>query len=169
MFVRVKTIVQDGRSYEYLQIVRAVRDGARVRQELVASLGRRDLLVASGQLDQLLQALARFSTRLRVVEAASDARFVARAARSWGAALVFGRLWQRQGLPEILGRLAKGRRFGFDPERVAFALALQRLCAPGSDLQGAAWAQTVEAPGFDGLALHHVYRTLPWLARSRRS
>ena len=131
MFVRVKTIVQDGRRYEYLQIVRAVRDGARVRQELVASLGRRDLLVASGQLDQLLQALARFSTRLRVVEAASDDRFVARAARSWGAALVFGRLWQRQGLPEILGRLAKGRRFGFDPERVAFALALQRLCAPG--------------------------------------
>ena len=106
MFVRVKTVVQDGRSYEDLQIVRAVRDGTRVRQELVASLGRRDRLVASGQLDQLLQALARFSTRLRVVEAASDERFVARAARSWGAALVFGRLWQRQGLPEILGRLA---------------------------------------------------------------
>ena len=150
MFVRVKTVVQDGRSYEYLQIVRSVRDGTRVRQELVASLGRRDLLVATGQLDQLLQALARFSTRLRVVEAAKDERFVARQAKSWGPALVFGRLWQRQGLPEMLGRLAAGRRFGFDPERVAFALALQRLCAPGSDLQGAAWAQTVEAPGFDG-------------------
>ena len=51
MFVRVKTVVQDGRSYEYLQIVRSVRDGTRVRQELVASLGRRDQLVASGQLD----------------------------------------------------------------------------------------------------------------------
>jgi tetratricopeptide (TPR) repeat protein len=48
MFVRVKTVAQDGRSYEYLQIVRSVRDGARVRQELVASLGRRDLLVATG-------------------------------------------------------------------------------------------------------------------------
>jgi hypothetical protein len=92
---------------------------------------------------------------------------IAREARSWGPALVFGRLWKRQGLPEILGRLAKGRRFGFDPERVAFALALQRLCAPGSDLQGAAWAQTVEAQGFDGLALQHFYRTLPWLATIR--
>src|SRR5688572_25611254 len=135
MFVRVKTVVQDGRSYEYLQIVRSVRDGTRVRQELVASLGRRDLLVATGQLDQLVQA-------------AKDERFVAREAKSWGPALVFGRLWERQGLPAMLGRLAAGRRFGFDPERVAFALALQRLCAPGSDLQGAAWAQTVEAPGF---------------------
>jgi hypothetical protein len=167
MFVRVKTVVQDGRSYDYLQIVRSVRNGTRVRQELVASLGRRDRLVASGQLDQLLQALARFSTRLRVVEAAKDERFVARQAKSWGPALVFGRLWERQGVAEMLGRLAAGRRFGFDPERVAFALALQRVCAPGSDLQGAAWAQTVEAPGFEDLALHHFYRTVPWLAAIR--
>jgi hypothetical protein len=167
MFVRVKPVVQNGQRYEYLQIVRSERDGARVRQQLVASLGRRDLLVATGKLDQLLQALARFSTRLKVVEAAQDERFVARDARTWGPALVFGRLWQRQGLPEILDRLAEDRRFGFAPERVAFALALQRLCAPGSDLQGAAWAQTVEAPGFDDLALHHFYRTLPWLAAVR--
>jgi len=41
-------------------------------------------------------------------------------------------------------------------------------CAPpGSDLQGAAWAQTVEAPGFEDLALHHFYRTVPWLAAIR--
>jgi hypothetical protein len=167
MFVRVKRLVQDGERYEYLQIVRSVRDGPRVRQELVASLGRRDLLVATGKLDGLVQALARFSTRLKVVEAAKDERFVAREARTWGPALVFGRLWERQGLPEILGHLAEDRRFGFAPERVAFALALQRLCAPGSDLQGAAWAQTVEAPAFDDLALHHFYRTLPWLAAIR--
>ena len=167
MFVRVKTLVQDGHRYEYLQIVRSVRDGSRVRQELVASLGRRDRLVATGKLDQLLLALARFSTRLKVVEAAKDERFVAREARSWGPALVFGRLWEQQGLPAILERHAEGRRFGFEPERVAFALALQRLCAPGSDLQGAAWAETVEAPGFADLALHHFYRTLPWLAAIR--
>jgi hypothetical protein len=167
MFMRVKRIVQDGQRYEYLQIVRSVRDGMQVRQELVASLGRRDLLVATGKLDQLVEALARFSTRLKVVEAAEDERFVAREARTWGPALVFGRLWERQGLPEILGRLAQDRRFGFDPERVAFALALQRLCAPGSDLQGAAWTQTIEAQGFAELALHHFYRTVPWLAAIR--
>ena len=169
MFVRIKTIAQNGHRYEYLQIVRSVRDGGRVRQELVASLGRRDLLVATGKLDGLVQALARFSTRLRVVEAAKDERFVAREAKSWGPALVFGRLWEQQGLPEILERHAEGRRFGFEPERVAFALALQRLCAPGSDLQGAAWAETVEAPGFADLALHHFYRTVPWLAAIRHA
>src|SRR5512145_1558188 len=84
MFIRVKSVAHEGRSYEYLQIVRSVRDGDRVRQELVASLGRRDLLVATGKLDKLLQALVRFSTRLKVVEAAKDERFVARAAKSGG-------------------------------------------------------------------------------------
>jgi hypothetical protein len=58
MFLRVKTVAQGGESYKYLQTVRSVRDGGRVRQELVASLGRRDLLIATGQLDRLLQALA---------------------------------------------------------------------------------------------------------------
>src|SRR5512145_40840 len=108
MFIRVKSVAHEGRSYEYLQIVRSVRDGDRVRQELVASLGRRDLLVATGKLDNLLQAVVRFSTRLKLVEAAKDERFVARAAKSWGPALIFGRLWERQGLPEILGGLAEG-------------------------------------------------------------
>lgn len=36
-----------------------------------------------------------------------------------------------------LSRLARGRKFGFDPERAAFAMVLQCLCRPGSDLQGA--------------------------------
>ena len=97
--VRAGQDARPGRpSLRVLQIVRSVRDGARVRQELVASLGRRDLLVATGKLDQLLQALARFNTRLRVVEAAKDERFVAREAKTWGPALVFALI----GLPLIL-------------------------------------------------------------------
>jgi len=64
-----------------------------------------------------------------------------------------------QGLPEILWRLAEGRGFLFDPERVTFAQALQRLAScPRSDLQGAAWLKTVECPGFDAIELQHLYR-----------
>jgi hypothetical protein len=38
---------------------------------------------------------------------------------------------------------------------------------PARTSRGAAWAQTVEAPGFEDLALHHFYRTVPWLATIR--
>ena len=130
MFVRSKSSVRNGASYEYLQIVRSYREGGRVRQQVIASLGRRDRLIASGELDGLLRSLAKFSDNLRVVEAVRTSGLAARAARQWGPALVFGRLWDRQGLPDLLGQLAQDRKFEFDLERAAFAMALQRLCAP---------------------------------------
>lgn len=167
MFVRVKRSVAKGAAYEYLQIVRSYREGGKVKQQIIGSLGRRDQLVASGELDGLLKSLAGFSEKLRVVEAVRGSGLAARTAKTWGPALVFGRLWESQGLPELLDHLALGRKFEFDLERAVFALALQRLCAPGSDLQGSGWVQTVEAPGFEDLALQHFYRTTAFLAEVR--
>lgn len=164
MFVRTKRSVRKGTSYEYLQIVRSFREGKKVRQQVLGTLGRRDQLVASGEIDELLQSLGRFSDRLRVVEQARTAADLrARSSRAWGPALVFGRLWESQGLPEILRGLARDRKFHFDVERVVFAMALQRLSCPGSDLQASSWVETVEAPGFDALMLQHFYRTTGFL------
>ena len=163
MFVRLKRSVRDGHAYEYLQLVRSYRDDGHVRQQVLATLGRRDVLTASGQLDELLRSLGRFSTNLRVVEAVRSGGLQARSAKSWGPALVFGRLWERQHLPEELRRLSEDRRFWFDVERVIFAMALQRLCCPGSDLQGSGWVKTVEAPGFERIELQHFYRTCGFL------
>jgi hypothetical protein len=168
MFVRCKRSVGRGGEYEYLQIVRSYREAGKVRQQIIGTLGRRDKLLASGELDGLLKSLAGFSEKLKVVEAVRESGLAARTARQWGPALVFGRLWERQGLPEVLRKLAVGRKFEFDVERAAFAMALQRLCAPGSDLQGSGWVQTVAAPGLEGLALQHFYRTTAFLAQVRQ-
>ncbi len=168
MFLRVKRSVQGGQTYEYLQIVESYREAGHVRQRVRATLGRRDQLVTSGALDGLLTSLARFSERLRVVAQVRTTGLQAHTAKSWGPALVFGRLWESQGLPGILTRLAEGRRVTFDVERATFALALQRLCAPGSDRQGAAWLRTVEGPGFEALELQHLYRTAGGLLAPHR-
>lgn len=162
MFVRVKRSGSGREKHEYLQIVESRREGASVRQKVIATLGRRDLLVADGTLDALLRALAKFSTRLQVVEKVRREGLQAHTAKSWGPALVFGRLWEQQGVPDILRRLAAERRFELDVERTTFALALQRLCEAekGSDLQGASWVSTVECPGFGSIALQHLYRTV---------
>jgi hypothetical protein len=167
MFVRVKRNVSKGITYEYLQIVRSYREGGKVRQQIIGALGRRDRLADSGELDGLIRSLAGFSKKLKVVEAVRTSDLAARSARQWGPALVFQRLWERQGLPEILGRLAQDRKFEFDLERATFAMALQRLCAPGSDLAGSEWVRTVEAPGFQDLAVQHLYRTTAFLAQVR--
>jgi hypothetical protein len=167
VFVRVKRSGSGAAAREYLQIVESRREGASVRQRVLATLGRRDDLVADGRLDGLLMSLAKFSERLRVIERVRTDGVHAHQARTWGPALVFERLWRRQQLPELIERLRAGRRFGFDVERVAFALALQRLCAPGSDLQGSEWLHTVECEGFHRIALQHMYRTVGWLSEVR--
>lgn len=167
MFVRTKRSVQASGTYEYLQIVESVREGDRVRQRVIANLGRREQLISDGTLDALLQSLAKFSERLRVIEKVREHGVRAHASRTWGPALVFDRLWRQQGLPDLIGRLARARNFEFDVERVSFALALQRLCAPGSDLAGAGWLGTVESPGFESIALQHMYRTVGFLADVR--
>ena len=167
MYVRAKTVRHGDRTYEYLQLVEARREDGRNRQRVIATLGRLDQIAASGQLDRLIAGLARFSQHLRVVSVDRDGALAARTAKSWGPALVFGRLWERQGLPGILERLTAHRRFGFDVERLAFALALQRLAAPGSDRQGAGWLETIEAPGLESVRLHQMYRTVAVLAELR--
>jgi hypothetical protein len=76
--------------------------------------------------------------------------------------LVFERLWQELGLADLLTELSrrKRKRFDFDLERCAFALVLQRLVCPGSDLAGSKWIETMEAAGFDRLRVQHFYRTV---------
>lgn len=167
MFLRLKRSGHGASAHEYVQVVESVRDGSRVRQRLVASLGRLDRLVESGAIDSLAQGLARFSETLLVLSAAKQEGVQACRALTWGPALVFQRLWEQQGLPEIIAELAATRRYEFDVERTSFALALQRLCQPGSDLQGSSWVRTVEARGLDAIQLQYLYRTVAFLSQNR--
>ena len=57
MFVRVKRVQANGRHYEYLHVVENFREGERVRQRIVGSLGRLDELLASGDLERLIRQL----------------------------------------------------------------------------------------------------------------
>jgi hypothetical protein len=64
MFFRVKP----AKGYRYLQIARSVRRGKTVRQEIIANLGRLELLQESGQLDRLLRSGLRFSQNIKVLD-----------------------------------------------------------------------------------------------------
>ena len=97
MFVRVKKVGP----YQYLQIAQNRREGKRVKQSIIATLGRLDKLTASGAIDQLLRSAARFAERLMVLaEHSSDAHDSPYATVvSIGPALIFERLWRETRLP----------------------------------------------------------------------
>ncbi len=70
MFVRVKP----SGPRRYLQIVENFRESGRVRQRVIATLGRLDRLTESDKIDGLMRSLGRFAHRVRVVEGVATGR-----------------------------------------------------------------------------------------------
>lgn len=165
VYPRIKRGGSPNAPHDYLQIVEGYREGARVKQRVIATLGRLDQLTQDGTLDALLLSLSRFAEQVKVIDLSRLPQVSKCQAKLWGPVLVFRRLWAEQGLPKILNSLAAERRFGFDLERVCFALALQRLIAPDSDLQGANWVSQVK--GLETIKLQHFYRTCTFLAENK--
>src|ERR671910_1082247 len=106
MYFRKKTA--GGRVY--LQIAESRRVGGQVRQRVIATLGRLDVLAASGQLERLLRSGVRFATQAMVLSAAQDDPTAA--VRRIGPALVFERLWAETGCRAVIEDVAKERKHG---------------------------------------------------------
>jgi transposase len=147
----------------YLQIVESERSGAKVRQRVIATLGRLDELEASGQLERLLKSGARFVEKAMVLDASRNGEAVKVGVKRIGAALVFGRLWEETGIKDVLEAFAKKREHAFSLERASFVTALHRLMQSGSDLQAGRWKEDYAICGAEAIALHHLYRTMAWL------
>ena len=159
MYFRKKT--SGGRAY--LQIVESRREGAAVRQQVIATLGRVEDLQASGQLERLLRSGARFAAKAIVVDAVAAGEATASAARRIGPALVFERLWEETGCRKVVEDLAGARKHDFALERAVFLTVLHRLFAGGSDRAADRWREDYAIAGVEGLDLHHLYRAMAWL------
>jgi hypothetical protein len=159
MYFRRKTSA--GRAY--LQIVASRREGEKIRQQVIATLGRYDELQASGQLERLLRSGARFAAKAMVLSAVADDSAVQIASRRIGPALVFERLWEETGCRAVIDELSGARKHSFALERAVFLTVLHRLFVSGSDRAADRWREDYWIAGIDGLELHHLYRAMAWL------
>ncbi len=159
MFARVK---KSGR-YEYLQIVHNERIGDRVKQRVIATLGRLDQLRETGQLDAMLSSCAKFSEHAAVLSAVRENSVKPQATVHIGPTLVFERIWQQLGIPKVLQEMLHGRKFEFPVERAVFMTVLHRLMVAGSDRAAEQWCRRYAIDGIDELELHHIYRAMGWL------
>ena len=147
----------------YLQIVESRRDGDRVRQQVIATLGRFEELQASGQLERLLRSGARFAAKAMMLSTAADDAAIKIAIRRIGPALVFERLWEETGCRAVIADLAGKRGHKFALERAVFLTVLHRLFVSGSDRAADRWREDYAIAGVEGLDLHHLYRAMAWL------
>ena len=162
MFFRAK---KSG-AYQYLQVVENQRINGKVRQRVIATVGRVDLLAASGELDGLLSSGARFAQNVSILDAHRRGALPPAKTIKVGPVWVFERLWKQLGIPEILEQLLEGRKYEFPVERAIFLTVLHRLMCGGSDRAAEQWCRDYAMEGMDGLALHHLYRAMAWLGEA---
>jgi len=104
MFARLKN---SGR-YQYLQIVENHREGRKVVQRVISTIGRLDRLHAKGDVETLVRSLAKYSEKVLLVlsgESAPSAQ-----SKKVGPSLIFERLWKELGIKKVIKRLLEWRR-----------------------------------------------------------
>ena len=136
----------------------------RIKQSVIATLGRLDKLTASGAIDQLLRSAARFAERVMVLSEHSrdahdrpDANVV-----SIGPALIFERLW-RETAARRWCAAARHPPPSFRCRARGVMTVLHRLMVSGSDRSALQWRRDQAIDGTAGLELQHLYRAMGWL------
>jgi hypothetical protein len=162
MYFRVK---RTG-GYAYLQIVESFRERGQVRQHVLSTLGRLDLLQGSGQLEALMRSGLRFCEKLAVIDAHAAGQTEPVRVQRVGPDLVFGQLWGALRLGTIIKRALESRRYEFDVERAVYLTVIHRLFAAGSDRAAERWRQAYRLPGTEALELHHLYRAMAFLGEA---
>lgn len=157
MFARIK---KSGK-YQYLQIVENHKEAGKVRQQVIATIGRMDRLQEKDRVETLIRSLSRFSERaMMILSGKSD---ISADARSIGPVLIFDRLWRESGIQNAIRKLLNERKFEFDVERAIFLTVLHRLMVSGSDRFCEKWRRDYLVAGIDELQLHHLYRAMSFL------
>jgi hypothetical protein len=132
VFVKETTVRRGERRYTYLQLVDGYRDASgRVRHRVVANLGRKEALKASGQLEQLMGSFARLDPPMAGVR------------REVGPLLLAWHFLSELDLIATVDRALpqRGRQQLSVGEAVA-ALICSRLCSPSPLYDIAGWAST---------------------------
>jgi hypothetical protein len=138
MFVKETTVRKGSRSYTYLQMVEGYRDErGRVRHRVVANLGRKDALKASGQLEALAGSFARLDPPLVGVR------------REVGPLLLVAEFLEALDVAGTVdSQLPRSARSRLSVGEVVAALIASRLCSPSPLYDVAGWAS--------GAAVHEL-------------
>jgi hypothetical protein len=144
MYARIK---QSG-PRQYLQLVEGRREDGKVRQRVIATLGRLDQL-QDGTLDALIAGLQRAAGH----EAPSgQPQF--HAALAHGHVYLLHELWRSLGLDGALKRALRSSRRSFDAAMLVRAMVFNRLCEPTSKLGVLRWLETVAMPDAPDAVTH---------------
>ena len=172
MFVKTSRVKRDNKTYEYLTIVEAVREGSKTGHRVLFRLGEAEALRRSGELDRIVAALrAHCAEPVGGAEAmVAVSSLTAETAPAVGALAALAAVWGRLGLEEWFAKLGAER--GAEVlEHAVFAMVANRLVAPTSKRRLPEWVATeVVAPaGFVAPSAEQYYRALDAVADAKEA
>ena len=156
---------KNGSTVRYVQLAHNVRhpESGNAVAKVLHSFGREDLLDRDG-LQRLVGSISRY---LGIAEPDTDddgAGLSVISSKRLGGAWALDGLWRQVEIDQTMTRLAGGRRFGTDMERVLFALVANRALEPSSKLAATGWlSERVAIDGLDTVDADACYRAMDWL------
>ena len=157
MFIRK---VKNPTGQAYYHIVESYREGKRVRQRTLLSLGR----IEDGNLEALVQSAGRHLDILTASQLAkelsTEETFIL------GPLLILDRLFEDLGINKVIEDIRGSHpRLSFDLKKIIFTLVASRFIHPSSKLKVFEhWQKSFYPEMIDGdLELHHIYRTMDLL------
>ncbi len=156
---------KDGSVVRYVQLAHNVRhpESGNSVAKVLHSFGREDGLDREG-LERLVGSISRYLGIPGPDTGEDDPALSVVSSRRMGGAWALDGLWRRVGIDSTMARLAGGRRFGTDVERVLFALVANRALEPSSKLAATAWVtDQVHIDGLDSFDADEAYRAMDWL------
>lgn len=145
-----------------MQAVRSYRDKGKVRQEVLFSFGRLEVLKATGQIDGLIKALSRFALKQEVIDLSRDISI--EEVYLLGAIDVVDKMMERLGIKKLFEKIeAKHPRLRSPWSGIITAMMMNRFVSPCSKrrLQKEQWGKFYpEILGMEVVPLEGLYRSM---------
>ena len=165
---------KNGKKRIYLQLVKSYREGGKVKQKLIANLGRLDTLIENGDIETLIKNLS------RIVEEEKGKQYIdvtrelfCNDVYEYGMQYVLKWLWNKTGLKRILieefKKIEGEERAKIEAEAI-FEMVLNRLTEPASklsafnDWRNRYYLKEEEEKLSKPLELHDYYRAMDTLS-----
>lgn len=165
MYLRTKTFKnKDGSTREYLYVVESRRISGKMKQIVVATLGRLDVIKERESIEKLSEKLSQFLNRSKLIDLAADIK--AEWSKEYGIIAVLRQAWEKIGFGEMLRRYRR-EKSQKDFAETTFMLVANRLLDPRSELGILRWKEGVYEPEWDKIKYQDLYRSLDFLVERK--
>ncbi len=166
MYFRIKKHKNKiGEIREYLCVAESYRQHGKVRQRMLANLGRLDLLRSSGNLERLAEKLNQLVGKRMLVDLTKDVQ--SGWSKHFGVTQVLKAVWNRLHISRILLKEEETSRQEYAFHEAISAMVINRLVHPSSKLETWRWKDRVWEPAWESLNLQHFYRAMDHLVQHK--